>query len=57
MTERAAHRLDFSKKLLLGGAGLAALTVPIVSGIGNATQTRAQSQAQGRVDQTKQSWE
>ncbi|MGH9663822.1 MAG: M56 family metallopeptidase, partial [Bryobacteraceae bacterium] len=44
MTQRAAHGLDFGRKLLLGAAGLAALAGPIVFGLMNAPPSRAQSQ-------------
>jgi len=46
MTEGVARKLDFSRKLLLSSAGLAALAVPIVFGLANPMQSRAQSQAQ-----------
>lgn len=46
MTERVVRKLDFSKKLLLSAAGLVAVAVPIIFGLANATQSRAQSQAQ-----------
>ena len=44
MTQRVAHKLDFSRKLLLTAAGIAALAVPILFGLMNAPQIRAQSQ-------------
>ena len=43
MTERAARKLDFSRKLLLSAAGFVAVVVPIVLGLVNATPSRAQS--------------
>jgi bla regulator protein BlaR1 len=46
MTERAARRLDFGRKLLLGAAGLMAVAVPIAFGLVHATQSRAASQGQ-----------
>lgn len=46
MTDRVAHNLNFGKKLLLTTAGVAAVAVPILIGIGNAPQVRAQSQAE-----------
>ena len=54
MTQRAAEKLDFNRKLLLSGAGLVAVALPIVFGLLRATQTRAESQdqkttANGRV--------
>ena len=38
--------MDFRRRLLLSAAGLLAVAVPIVSGLVDATQTHAQSQAQ-----------
>ncbi len=38
--------MDFRRRLLLSAAGLLAVAVPIVSGLADATQTHAQSQAQ-----------
>jgi len=46
MTEDAMHGLGFSKKLLLGAAGLTAIGVPLVFGLLNTTQTLALPQAQ-----------
>jgi bla regulator protein BlaR1 len=46
MTEGVASRLDFSRKLLLGAAGLLTFAVPTVFGLLNATQSRAESQTQ-----------
>jgi uncharacterized protein (TIGR03435 family) len=46
MIARAARKLDFSRKPLLITAGLAALALPILSGIVNATQSQAESQVQ-----------
>jgi uncharacterized protein (TIGR03435 family) len=43
MTHRATHNLSYGKKLLLATAGLAALAAPIVVGLMNAPQIRAQS--------------
>jgi uncharacterized protein (TIGR03435 family) len=45
MTEQVAHKLDFSRKLLLGMAGAAALAVPVFFGLVHITQVRAQSAA------------
>jgi bla regulator protein BlaR1 len=44
MTTRILCRLTFARKLLLAAAGIAALAIPIVIGIVNAPQIRAQSQ-------------
>ncbi len=46
MTKSVARKLDFSKKLLLSMAGLAAVAVPIVLGALSATRSVAASQAQ-----------
>jgi bla regulator protein blaR1 len=43
MTERVARKLDFSRKLLLGVAAVLAAAMPIVFGLINAPQLRAQS--------------
>jgi bla regulator protein blaR1 len=45
MTERIAQKLDFGRKLLLSAAGFAAVALPIVIGLVNATPLRAQSSA------------
>jgi bla regulator protein blaR1 len=44
MTHRVAHNLNFGKKLLLAAAGMAAVAAPIVVGLLNAPEIRAQSQ-------------
>ena len=44
MSEQIARKLDFGRKLLLSTAGVLALAVPIVFGLANATQIRAQTQ-------------
>jgi bla regulator protein blaR1 len=44
MTERAARKLDFSRKLLLGVAAVLTAAMPIVFGLINAPQLRAQSE-------------
>jgi uncharacterized protein (TIGR03435 family) len=46
MTERIARKLDFGRKLLLSAAVFVALAVPIGFGVMNATQGRAQAQAE-----------
>jgi bla regulator protein blaR1 len=46
MTNAAARKLDFSRKLLLSAAGFAAIAVPIAFGLLHATPSRAQSQDQ-----------
>jgi bla regulator protein BlaR1 len=46
MSEGAARKLDFSRKLLLSAAGLVAIVVPVVFGLLHATQGRAASRAQ-----------
>src|ERR1700691_545838 len=43
MTQRAANKLGFGRKLLLAAAGIAALAGPIVFGLMDAPQSRAQS--------------
>ncbi|MGC2171800.1 MAG: M56 and DUF3738 domain-containing protein [Candidatus Sulfotelmatobacter sp.] len=50
MTERMAQKLDMGRKLLLSAAGLAALAAPIGFGLANATQMRAQAQAENEAD-------
>jgi bla regulator protein blaR1 len=44
MTARILHSLTLARKLLLAAAGIAALAIPIVIGIVNAPQIRAQAQ-------------
>jgi uncharacterized protein (TIGR03435 family) len=49
MTEGVMRKLDFSRRLLLSAAALAAIAVPVVAGLLNVTQTRAESRAQYEV--------
>jgi len=44
MTQRVANKLSLGRKLLLSAAGIAAVAGPIVFGLVNAPQSRAQSQ-------------
>jgi len=46
MTHSVARRLDFRRKLLLGATGLAAVVVPVVFGLLQATQTKNEAQTQ-----------
>lgn len=46
MTEGLVQRLDFRRKMLLGAVGLAAVLVPVVSGLSNAAQIRIQAQVE-----------
>jgi bla regulator protein blaR1 len=46
MNERIAQKLDFAKKLLLSTAGVLALALPLVFGLVNAPQMRAQEQTE-----------
>lgn len=46
MTEGVVRRMDFRRKLLLGAAGLAALLVPLVSGLTHAAQPRIAAQGE-----------
>lgn len=46
MTERVTHQLDFSKKLLLGIAGLLAVAAPIAFGVAHASPRQAAAQTQ-----------
>jgi bla regulator protein BlaR1 len=46
MSGRGPRKLDFSRKLLLSTAGFASVAVPVVFGLLNATQSRAEGQAQ-----------
>jgi uncharacterized protein (TIGR03435 family) len=50
MTNSVARPLDFPRKLLLSVAAFAAVAVPIVFGLVNATPSRAQSQDQNTTD-------
>jgi uncharacterized protein (TIGR03435 family) len=49
MTEGVMRKLDFGRRLLLSAAALAAIAVPVVAGLLNVTQTRAESRAQYEV--------
>src|SRR5258708_4309565 len=53
MTEGVMRKLDFSRRLLLSAAALAAIAVPVVAGVLNVTQTRAESRAQYEVASPK----
>jgi bla regulator protein blaR1 len=44
MTEGLVPRLDLRRKMLLGAAGLAAVVIPVVSGLPHAAQTRIAAQ-------------
>ncbi len=46
MNERIARKLDFGRKLLLSTAGVLALTLPLIFGLVNAPQIRAQEQTE-----------
>ena len=46
MSEQVMHKLDLSRKLLLGVAGFVAIALPIAFGLINATPSRAQVQAE-----------
>jgi bla regulator protein blaR1 len=50
MMHRTADDLNFGRKLLLAAAGVAAVIGPIVIGLANAPQSRAQSQAAARPE-------
>jgi uncharacterized protein (TIGR03435 family) len=52
MTERAARKLDFSRKLLLSAAGLVAVAFPVTFGLLNVTPSRAESQTQNSASVT-----
>lgn len=45
MSEHVARKLDLTRKLLLSAAGLVALALPVLFGLLNSTQSRAQSLA------------
>ncbi len=45
MTQHLTSKLSFGRKLLLAGAGIAAVAGPVLFGLVNATQSRAQSQS------------
>ena len=49
MKNRAAPRLDFTRKAVLAAAGVAALALPVAVGIVNAPFLRAQSSAAGKA--------
>ncbi len=47
MNERIARKLDFTRKLLLTMAGLTAIALPVIFGVVNPAQSRAESPVQG----------
>ncbi len=49
MTQRIAKRLNFGRKILLAAAGMAAVAVPVIVGLVNAPQGRAQSEARNNA--------
>jgi bla regulator protein blaR1 len=46
MTKNVSRKLDFTRKLVLGGAGFVVFAVPIVFGLAKPMQSRAESPAQ-----------
>lgn len=52
MTKSTVRKLDFSRKLLLGAAGVIAVAAPIAFGLLNATPSRAGSQTQNSASVT-----
>jgi bla regulator protein BlaR1 len=52
MTQRVACKLSFSRKLILGVVGLAAIVAPIAFGLLNATPAGAESQAENQTPST-----
>ena len=52
MTKSTVRKLDFSRKLLLGAAGVVAVAAPIAFGLLNATPSRAGSQTQNSASVT-----
>jgi uncharacterized protein (TIGR03435 family) len=57
MTEQVTHQLDFSRKLLLSLAGIAAVALPIVFGLVHIPQVRAQSAAENPVQDIADTWQ
>lgn len=51
MTDRKLLKLDFTRKLLLGAAGMGAVTLPIAFGVVNAAPSRAHAQTQNTASQ------
>jgi bla regulator protein blaR1 len=52
MTKSSVRKLDFSRKLLLGVAGLVAVTFPVAFGVLNVVPSRAASQTQNSASVT-----
>lgn len=52
MTKNVSRKLDFSRRLLLTAAGLAAVTLPVIFGLLHATPSRAGSQARNPAART-----
>jgi uncharacterized protein (TIGR03435 family) len=57
MTEQVARKLDFSRKLLLCVAGIAAVTLPVLAGLVHITQVRAQSTAENPTQNIADTWQ
>jgi beta-lactamase regulating signal transducer with metallopeptidase domain len=53
MTQGVPHKLDFSKRLLIGTAGLVAIAVPILFGLLNATPGRAETHVENPGGRTR----
>jgi uncharacterized protein (TIGR03435 family) len=57
MTEQVARKLDFSRKLLLGMAGIAVIAVPVVFGLMHITRVRAQVTAGNPTQDIADTWQ
>ncbi len=57
MTEQMTQKLDFSRKLLLGVAGLAAVACPVVFGLMHITQVRAQATTEKSATDLTGTWQ
>lgn len=57
MTKPVVRELDLGRKLLLGAAGIAAITVPLASGLLHVTEVRAQSKSANPTDPLVATWQ
>jgi uncharacterized protein (TIGR03435 family) len=57
MTEQVARKLDFSRKVILCVAGIAAVTVPVLFGVVRITQVRAQAVGENPAQNIADTWQ
>jgi uncharacterized protein (TIGR03435 family) len=57
MTKKIAHKLDFSRKVLLSITGIAVLALPVVVGLVHAAQVHAQATAENPAKDIAGTWQ